>query len=471
MYGVTVGSSITFMNVVLAKTIGEDEGATTAKKFKDLFFYNFEYRQAIRSIYRQINSKGDASVNLRLKTAFGESLDVQLFFQKIGSLYSEGIMFWGVDVTELQSAKKQANTFFNVVENSPLSIIVTDVSGRIEYANASFYASSGFTTDEVIGQRPNILKSGKQSADFYKDFWLKLTNGESWVGEFANKKKNGDIYWEMAFVFNIKDESGIITNYIAIKQDITQQKALNLELVVAKEKAEESDRLKTAFLAILSHEFRTPLVGILGLSQILEEDIEDAGFSHMSGEIYKAGERLLRTLNSLVDYSLIESNKLKLSLVPCDLINEVAAIITEQQIDKRCDEKGITLELDFTEVTIPVLIEPEYLKKALIHLLDNAIKYTKQGSITLQLSYDREEHKACISVIDTGIGIPKEKFDVIFIDFRQVSEGLTREYEGNGLGLAIAKRLIEALSGNISVSSIVNKGSTFTISLPLHNNL
>lgn len=470
MYGVALGSRITFMNEILARVMGEDDALKSSKKFKDLFFYNFEYRQAVRSVYRQISLKGDAALNLRLKTSTGKPIDVQLFFQKIGTLYSEGIMFWGVDVTELQTAKKQANTFFNIVENNPLSIIVTDISGRIEYANASFYSASGYTAEEVIGKSPNILKSGKQSTEFYKDFWLKLTSGESWVGEFANKRKNGELYWEMAFVFNIKDEAGSITNYIAIKQDITQQKILNSELVVAKEKAEESDRLKTAFLAILSHEFRTPLVGILGLSQILEEDIEDKDFSHMAGEIYKAGERLLRTLNSLVDYSIIESNKLKLSLVPCDLINVVADVITEQQIDKRCQEKGITLELDFTEITIPVVIEPEYFKKALIHLLDNAIKYTRQGSITLQLSYNREEHKACIRVIDTGIGIPKDKFDVIFIDFRQVSEGLTREYEGNGLGLAIAKRLIEALSGTISVSSELNRGSTFTISLPLQNN-
>lgn len=165
---------------------------------------------------------------------------------------------------------KQLRLFQRIVDQSPLSILVTDLKGTIIYANQRFSSLTGYAMVELIGKNPRIVKSGYHSRFFYESLWNTVLSGNDWEGELLNKKKTGELYWERALITPIKDENGKIVRIIGIKEDITERKMMFEELIAAKEKAEQADRLKTAFLANISHEIRTPMNGIIGSAELLK---------------------------------------------------------------------------------------------------------------------------------------------------------------------------------------------------------
>ncbi len=239
------------------------------------------------------------------------------------------------------------------------------------------------------------------------------------------------------------------------------------EIVKAKEKAEQSDRLKSTFLANISHELRTPLNGILGFAEILQDELSDPVYIEMSKAIHTSGIRLLETLNSIIDLSVIENNKLELYITRvnlADLIKErvllykVISAKENLEITHHCHPDNINIQSD-----------PKILTNILNNLIDNAIKYTKEGGVNIEAGIDESGQKPVvwIKVFDTGIGIPENRLDHIFDRFTQVSEGQGRDYEGAGLGLTICKKYIEVLQGKISVKSKLDKGSEFLIKLPV----
>ena len=239
------------------------------------------------------------------------------------------------------------------------------------------------------------------------------------------------------------------------------------EIIEAKEKAEEGERLKSSFLSNISHELRTPLNGILGFAEILQKELTDPVYQEMSEAIHLSGNRLLDTLNSIIDLSIIETNKMELFITNINLVDmvremvllfKVAASKKNLEINAFCQSKKIIINSD-----------PKILTNLLNNLIDNAIKYTKEGSITVEAGEDNKDARPMIwiKVKDTGIGIPENRREHIFDRFTQVSEGQNREYEGAGLGLTICKKYIEVLQGAISVESELGRGSEFTIRLPV----
>jgi PAS domain S-box-containing protein len=154
------------------------------------------------------------------------------------------------------------------VEQSPVSIVITDTDGFIEYVNPVFYELTGYTRDEVLGKNPKILQSGMVPKEDYVDLWETILSEHIWKGEFINKKKNGELYFESATIAPVLDSDGQITHFVAIKQDITKNKKYEQDLIDAHEKARESDILKAAFLQNMSHEIRTPMNAIQGFSEL-----------------------------------------------------------------------------------------------------------------------------------------------------------------------------------------------------------
>jgi len=249
-------------------------------------------------------------------------------------------------------------------------------------------------------------------------------------------------------------------------RDITQLKKNEAELILAKEKAEESDRLKSVFLANVSHELRTPLNGILGFTNILKEELNDKYFIEMVDFIEKSGNRLLETINSIIDFSVIESKKLKTQMSKVN-INELLHEITKYHCS--CASiKNLYLTYESPDKNIILNTDVRLLKQLINNLISNAIKYTQKGGIIVELYYkfDQFQKSAIINVRDTGIGIPEEKTPHIFKEFRQVSEGFNRAFEGSGLGLSICSGIVKLLGGEILVESVVNKGSTFSLIIP-----
>lgn len=364
---------------------------------------------------------------------------------------------------EKKEAEEAAEKLSKAIIQSPIVVVITDLKGNIEYVNPQFTTVTGYEAHEVIGRNPRILQSGTRSKDEYKQIWDRILAGKEWHGEFLNRKKNGDLYWEEAVIAPVKNTKGVITNFVAIKEDITDKRRMVEELVQAKEQAEEMNRLKSNFLANMSHELRTPLNGILGFSEIVSEDSNDEDVREMGNVIHKSGKRLLETLNLILDLSRIEAGRLDINTEKVDIVQiaeEVVSVFREE-----AKKKNLYLWTIFQPGLKPIISDGRLLYEILNNLVNNAIKFTRTGGVVVEISAQHKE--LMIKVTDTGIGIPKSEQEVIWEEFRQASEGLSRGFEGVGLGLTITRNFVMKLGGVISLDSSPGAGTAFTITLPV----
>ncbi len=356
-----------------------------------------------------------------------------------------------------------ARKISKVITESQIIVMITDLAGKIKYVNPEFTNVTGYTSGEVTGESPAILKSGNKSKAEYKQLWDTILSGQDWHGEFLNKKKNGELYWEEAVISPVKDADGNITNFIAIKEDITAKRIAMEELVQAKNLAEEMSRLKTNFLANMSHELRTPLNGILGFSEILAEEAMDPQTRDIGVMINKSGKRLLETLDLILDLSRIEAGKLDIKSEEMDIIRLANEVLTPYKTE--AEQKGLFLKADLQPGIMTFMSDNRLLSGIIKNLVDNAIKFTRDGGVTLEITAGNND--LVLTVTDTGIGIPLEQREVIWEEFRQASEGLSRNFEGAGLGLTLTRTYVSKLGGKITLESKPGTGSTFTVSLPV----
>lgn len=364
-----------------------------------------------------------------------------------------------------EEVQKQLKLLSRAIEHSPVSVVITDKNGNIEYVNPKFEALTGYSLDEAKGQNPRILQSGVHPLAFYKGLWETILSGKEWKGEFNNKKKNGELYTESAIISPILNRHGEISYFVAVKEDITEKKRMLEDLIKAKEKAEESDKLKTAFLNNISHEIRTPFNGILGYLSILQHDeLSQNEKDEYFGIINNSAYRLMNTINDIVEISQIQSGQMK-------LVNQDISIknVAEEQFVRfksEAERKGLSYLLNFDLPGEIALISTDGLKlKTIIYnLVDNALKFTALGSVEFNISKTGDFMK--FSITDTGIGIPENKKPTIFDRFMQVDASKTRLFEGLGLGLSISKAYVEMMDGEIWVDSEVDKGSTFCFTIP-----
>ena len=352
-----------------------------------------------------------------------------------------------------------------VIEQSPVNIIITDTNANIEFVNPAFTKVTGYTIDEVIGQNPKILSTHEKTKDEYKALWDTIKSGNIWRGEFQDKKKNGELYWEQSSISPITNEKGEITHFVAIKEDITERKQMLDDLIKAKEKAEESDRLKMAFLANMSHEIRTPMNGILGFTTLLgEPKITAEEQAEFIRNIEKSGARMLSTVNDIITISKIESDQMSVSISDTNVYDLIESIYDFYKTE--AEHKGLQFLLKnglFGKESI-IKTDQKKVYDIVDNLIKNSIKFTQSGSI--ELGYVKKDHSLEFFVKDTGIGIKSNRQEIIFERFRQGSELLSRGYEGSGLGLAISKAYVEMLGGKIWVQSQEGKGSVFYFTIP-----
>ncbi len=390
-----------------------------------------------------------------------------------GAYDEKTVEIMGIIATQLSLYIEQKQTEeFNLklskaVEQSPAVIIITDTEGSIEYVNPKFTKITGFTPQEALGQNPKILKSGEHDEAFYKELWDTVLAGKEWNGEFHNKKKNGELYWESALISPIFNDSGEITHLIGVKEDITEKKKMVAELISAKDKAEESDRLKTAFLQNMSHEIRTPLNGILGFADLLTDDIIDINETKTYAEYIKtSGNRLLSLINNILDLSRIEAGSVSIRPKPF-LINRL--IKEAWQLFKIVAKKKdirFKYHLPLKDDESILVSDENKINQVIINLLGNAFKFTESGSI--DFGYKTSEDELLFWVTDTGRGIAPEHQARIFERFYQADMSISRDFEGAGLGLPISKGLIELLGGKMWLESQVDKGTSFYFTIPYH---
>jgi PAS domain S-box-containing protein len=371
------------------------------------------------------------------------------------------------EIIERTKAEKDLLKIYWAVHQSPAAIFITDLNGNIEYVNPKFSEMTGYKYQEALNQNPRILKSGELSSEQYNNLWDTLLDGREWRGEYRNRKKNGNLYWVSASISPVRSENRDVTHYLSVQEDITESKHFLEELIIAKQQAEKSDRLKSSLLSNMSHEIRTPLIGILGYSQILMNEIHETDLLSMVNDIYSSGNRLLKTLNNVLYLSHIENISIEMELKKVDIVGELERCISENK--KFALEKETLLELIINKKDLYVEVEKDLFNHAIGNLVDNAIKFTVKGSVLIIVDQALHNGKdwAVIKVKDTGIGIAKEDQEKIFEAFRQVSEGYSRNFEGCGLGLTIAQKIIDIFRGEITIESEPAKGSSFSVWLPL----
>ena len=493
---------------------------------------------------------------------------------------------------------RELNKLAQAVEQSPLSVVITDVDGTIEHVNPTFTRVTGYQPDEAIGKNPRMLKSGETSADKYADLWATILKGRVWRGELQNRRKNGDLYWAAISIAPVADETDTVTHFIAMTEDITrdkqtraevkasmerfrvlfeqsydahlifsgegvidcnqaavdmvrakdkddllgrqpsvfsaefqpdgrrsaekfseidafarahgwhrfdwiarrldgeefpvevtltpvtlsgtpamlvgwhdltERKAVEAALEKAREEADAANQAKSAFLANMSHELRTPMNAILGYSEMLTEEAEDVGQDDFIPDLKKinhAGNHLLSLINDVLDLSKIESGKMEAFTEVFDvgaLIDQIAGTAQPLMVKNNNHfriERGDNLGNANQDIT--------KLRQSLLNLLSNAAKFTHEGTITLQAGRQSQADGDWLTfaVKDSGIGIAADKLDHVFDEFSQADNSTTRDYGGTGLGLAISQRFCQMLGGDLSVSSELGAGSTFSIRLP-----
>ncbi|MEA3446194.1 MAG: PAS domain S-box protein [Bacteroidota bacterium] len=379
------------------------------------------------------------------------------------------------DLTKQKKAENALNKslkeFKALSDNLPLGVYRTSINGNILAFNPAFSI--------IFGYKKGVLLEQINSADFYKDKngrkkFLDLIEKSNWVKSFQIEliKNDGTVFWASINARMMFDEDGQPEFIDGIVEDITEIKKIQFELVKAREKAEESDRLKSAFLANISHEIRTPMNAILGFSELLcANDTTPKEKKYFQNNILSNGILLLQIINDIMDISRIETGVLKMHNENCNINNILKDIIinTRKTIVEKKKDLKIELQTPKENPNPNIFSDPMRFQQIFTNLIDNAEKFTKSGKI--ECGYTTKEIEGSQSIIniyvrDTGIGIPRDKLEIIFDRFRQVDDSHNREYGGAGLGLSITQKLVEAMGGKIIVESSVGSGSVFSVTLP-----
>ena len=400
-----------------------------------------------------------------------------------------GVLGIARDITERKRSEELLRKLSLAVEQSPSSIVITNLDANIEYVNEAFVKATGYSPGEVIGQNPRILHSGKNTKETYEDMWAHLTRGEVWKGELINKRKDGGEYIEFALISPVRQPDGKVTHYLAIKENITEFKraqeairrlntelegkvaARTADLEQARLEAEQANRSKSEFLAAMSHEIRTPMNGVIGMIDVLQQSSLTGPQMEMANIIHDSAFSLLVVINDILDFSKIEAGKLQIESEPMSVAGAVEG--AGDSLYQMALKKGVELTL-FTDPSIPeaVLGDAGRLRQILVNLANNAIKFSggqqRQGKVSLRamlVGHTAEQVTLEFRVADNGIGIDAATQTRLFTPFTQADTSTTRTYGGTGLGLVISRRLANIMGGDITVQSELGKGSLFGVRL------
>ena len=395
----------------------------------------------------------------------GQLVDISLTVSPIRN--SDGIVIGASkvarDITALKIAEKANAHLAAIVGSSEDAIISKNLDGHITSWNGAAERMFGYTPEEAIGQHVTLIIPPELVDEEYAILGKVKSGRKVEHFETVRRRKDGSAISISLTVSPIFDTQGRIIGASKVARDVTQHRK-------TEEALRESNRRKDEFLASISHELRTPMNAIIGLSNILSMSGALSGKEKQYVEtLQTSAQGLMALINNLLDFSRLGAGSVELEQVEFSLPELVSRTLDLLRV--KADEKDIQLHVLYTAPLPKKYIGDAFrLQQVLTNLVANAIKFTEHGSVEVRITAQRQERDACfliIDVVDTGIGIPADKQQLIFEKFTQADASMTRKYGGSGLGLSICKALVESMGGSISVESRVGLGSTFTVGLPL----
>jgi len=435
----------------------KDESIKAIQKAKEEYLSLYEEYEKLNRQLKENNQKLEEK-NEQLKIYYQRITESEERYRSFVSQISEGV--YRMDLPEPLSIDRPVNEQVNYLYNN---LTISESNPRL----ANFYGYQ--TADELVGKNLKRFRGPDKSGELYQLISQFVRDGY----QIKNVEMQEEIYQEQKYFNN--NIIGIINDRKLIRiwgtqQDITSLKHKEKEIIRQKEKAEESNRIKNAFLANISHEIRTPLNSIMGFSDLLDSpgippEDQRAYIAH----VRTSGNQLLRIVSDILDISFIQTGQLRLHEETFSLnrFMEDARMQLEKIIHQQQKDMRVKTRYELEEPKDQITADKDRLFQVLSNITENAVKFTQQG--TIEMGYRLNElQRLEFYVRDTGIGIPREKFSLIFEHFRQGEEDMTRHYGGIGLGLSIVKGIVETMGGEVHVESQPDEGSEFIFTIPYH---
>ncbi len=442
---------------------GFERDELIGQSLKDLTQNPARGEEEIRQILSQGGAQNFETVHRRKD---GSTVSMLVSCSLIEYDGAPAILMFGRDISDRLRAERlltESEARFRAVAEQALDLIgIFDRRARLRYIVGPIF--------ETLGYAPSQIRAFDVFEHIHEDdlplvrrHFLSLLRMPEHVitADFRFRRSDGAWAHLSLKARNLLDLPGVNGILVSIR-DVSERKAFEVELVEAKERAEEMVKLKNAFLANMSHEIRTPLTGILGFADVLARELEGEHREFVT-LIQEGGRRLSETLNSVLDLARLEAGGFKPVLESVDAVEVVGSGVG--LFRSIADRKNLSLTFDRPDAPIQVVADRGGLTRVIQNLLSNALKFTSEGSVSVQLT--AEDDQVVISVADTGEGIDEAFMPDIFEEFKQESTGLSRNHEGAGLGLTITKRLVDLMDGQISVESTKGEGSVFTVILPM----
>lgn len=490
LFQTTYDGRLVTANPAFAKIMGYDSVEQLKQEVSNVggLYENPDKRQSILDYINKHGSISDVESDVRRRD--GSIIRISgttagMFDSKDRLILIQGSI---IDTGSYGKQEKALYMLRETLQDITDSIIVSDFEDRIMYVNNAFEQLYGYSLSQLqeMSATPEGLRNLASSITFPRSApkgdngQLHISSVVSQKGGYRGKHINYDARGQILRVdvstFEMKDELGKPLAYVTISRDVSKQHEVEESLRNAKREAEEANQLKTSIISSMSHELRTPLTGIIGFASILKDMLggQDDEMLAFVENIHESGERLLETLNTILMVSDIESRRVnrdfkQIPLRPLveDLVNKSREQAGDLKIDVHIRE-SVSEKPESTQL-LSAYADEQLLRQCVYNIYKNALKFTEEGSVSIRIGRS-EEHQVFISISDTGIGMPADKLKCIFSPFTQLSAGISRKYQGTGLGLYVCKSYVKLLGGRIEVESEKGIGSTFTLYLPENEN-
>ena len=473
IYGIDKNGVCTFINRSALEMLGyENEAEVLGRNMHDLIHHTHRdgspHKNEDCQIYKAFRQELSSHVSDEVFWAKdGKPLPVEYWsrpFVRDGEVEGSVVSFQ--DISERLSMTNQMEQMGMMLDASHDAIIVWELGGKIISWNVGATRLYGYTADEARGAVSHELLSTVHP-EAWDDIHRALSEHGEWIGELEHRTKDGrTVHVSSRHQLLVMPDGQ--RHVLELNRDITEQKRIEEQLLEANAAALKASEAKSAFLANISHELRTPMTAVLGFADILRMESETPESVEHVDTIKRNGEYLLALLNDLLDLSKIEAGKLKIQNEPISIQKVIDDIRNLMSV--RAKEEGIPLRFEYaSEMPVAITADEVRIRQILVNLISNAIKFTDHGEVIVKAHVVQVDGRSRmdISVTDTGIGMTAEQQRELFTPFSQPSQDSTKRFGGTGLGLSISKRLAEGMGGSISVQSTLDEGSCFTLSLPL----